>query len=148
MLSEALQRNAKHEARLSNISGCDLHAAKRRNSEILRFAQNDNAGYRSPLQPFQHFNRSTTSPFVPGMGIVRNRNCPACKSLRRSGAALVGARQCAEILSGGDHFQKDASQRFRVAGSITARATSRILSKALRSARREPSARAPPTMET
>src|SRR5437773_9742376 len=79
-----------------------------------------------------------TSPSVPGMGIVRNRNCPACKSLRRSGAALVGARQCAEILSGGDHFQKDASQRFRVAGSITARATSRILSKAVQSARREP----------
>src|SRR5882724_6158016 len=34
-----------------------LHAAKRRNSEVLRFAQNDNAGYGSTLQP------STCSPF-------------------------------------------------------------------------------------
>src|SRR6266699_199854 len=35
MLSEALQRNAKHKARLSNISDCFLR------SEILRSAQND-----------------------------------------------------------------------------------------------------------
>src|SRR6266576_7202839 len=38
MLSEALQRNAKHEARLSNISDW------RTWSEILRFAQNDSMG--------------------------------------------------------------------------------------------------------
>src|SRR5262244_3157028 len=44
MLSAALQRNAKHEARLSNISGCGLHAAEKSYSEILRFAQNDNVG--------------------------------------------------------------------------------------------------------
>jgi hypothetical protein len=41
MLSEALQRNAKHEARLSNISGYECGKPKRR-SEILRFAQDDN----------------------------------------------------------------------------------------------------------
>jgi hypothetical protein len=53
MLSGALQRNAKHEARLSNISGCPCYGVGRR-SEIeslasrtssaalqLRFAQND-----------------------------------------------------------------------------------------------------------
>ena len=38
ILSEALQRNAKHEARLSNISDW------RTCSEILRFAQNDSVG--------------------------------------------------------------------------------------------------------
>jgi hypothetical protein len=53
MLSEALQRNAKHEARLSNISGYSIGSAALK-SEIeslasrtasaalqLRFAQND-----------------------------------------------------------------------------------------------------------
>jgi len=44
MLSGALQRNAKHEARLSNISDCGLHDAEKSYPEILRFAQNDNAG--------------------------------------------------------------------------------------------------------
>src|SRR5262245_5423679 len=78
----------------------------------------------------------STSPSAPGTGIARNLNCPACKNLRRSGAALVGAQWCAEILSGGDHFQKDALHRFRVAGSITAPVTSHILPKAVRSASR------------
>ena len=41
MLSEALQRNAKHEARLSNIPEYRLKNVKR-GSEILRSAQNDN----------------------------------------------------------------------------------------------------------
>ena len=41
MLSKALQRNAKHEARLSNISGCPSISVQRNKSEILRFAQND-----------------------------------------------------------------------------------------------------------
>ena len=40
MLSGALQRNAKHEARLSNISGYLLEMPDRE-PEILRFAQND-----------------------------------------------------------------------------------------------------------
>jgi hypothetical protein len=37
MLSEALQRNAKHEARLSNITGCDLSAVNesQRSSTLL-----------------------------------------------------------------------------------------------------------------
>ena len=39
MLSEALQRNAKHEARLSNISGS--LRVPRTTDTILRFAQND-----------------------------------------------------------------------------------------------------------
>ena len=42
MLSEALQRNAKHEARLSNISGRWLGGLYKEKTEILRFAQNDN----------------------------------------------------------------------------------------------------------
>ena len=40
MLSEVLQRNAKHEARFSNISKYRVKYFKR-GSEILRFAQND-----------------------------------------------------------------------------------------------------------
>ncbi len=40
MLSEALQRNAKHEARLSNISDYSVGFV-RGSTEILRFAQND-----------------------------------------------------------------------------------------------------------
>src|SRR5512140_3291149 len=43
MLSGALQRNAKHEARLSNISGYLLHV-RDGEPEILRFAQNDKKG--------------------------------------------------------------------------------------------------------
>jgi len=39
MLSEALQRNAKHEAKLSNIS---VVFRRTDNPEILRSAQNDN----------------------------------------------------------------------------------------------------------
>src|SRR6266487_7099139 len=79
---------------------------------------------------------TSTFSSVLGTGIVRNQNCPACKNLRRSGAALVGARRCAEIFSGGDHFQKDALRRFQVAGSITAPVASNILPKAVRSASR------------
>jgi hypothetical protein len=41
MLSEALQRNAKHEARLSNISDSLGWGSDLEKSEILRFAQND-----------------------------------------------------------------------------------------------------------
>jgi hypothetical protein len=46
MLSGALQRNAKHEARLSNISGHCLRVAAEKTSDILRFAQNDMLGDR------------------------------------------------------------------------------------------------------
>ena len=42
MLSGALQRNAEHEARLSNIPDCSLRIQQKL-SEILRFAQNDSA---------------------------------------------------------------------------------------------------------
>jgi hypothetical protein len=45
MLSEALQRNVKHEARLSNISDVfQLANEVQIKSEILRFAQNDITG--------------------------------------------------------------------------------------------------------
>jgi len=40
MLSEPLQRKAKHEARLSNISDYSVGFV-RGSTEILRFAQND-----------------------------------------------------------------------------------------------------------
>jgi hypothetical protein len=40
MLSTALQQNAEHEARLSNISDCSLRIQQKL-SEILRFAQDD-----------------------------------------------------------------------------------------------------------
>jgi hypothetical protein len=43
-VSEALQRNAKHEARLSNISAYFCWRSLDRWSEILRFAQNDSDG--------------------------------------------------------------------------------------------------------
>jgi hypothetical protein len=41
MLSEVLQRNAKHESRLSNISGYSCRSSLKR-LELLHFAQNDN----------------------------------------------------------------------------------------------------------
>ena len=44
MLNEALQRNAKHEARLSNISGCDLSAVCE-SQRFLDFAWNDRTGW-------------------------------------------------------------------------------------------------------
>jgi hypothetical protein len=40
MLSGALQRNAEHEAGLSNVSDCSLRIQQEL-SEILRFAQDD-----------------------------------------------------------------------------------------------------------
>ena len=43
MLSEALQRNAKHEARLSNISGCDLSAVNE--SQRFLIARNDRTSW-------------------------------------------------------------------------------------------------------
>jgi len=44
MLSEALQRNAKHEARLSNIFGCDLSAVNE-SQRFLDFAWNDRTSW-------------------------------------------------------------------------------------------------------
>jgi len=46
MLSEALQLNAKHEARLSNISGFCSNALVKDRPKILRFAQNDKGLFR------------------------------------------------------------------------------------------------------
>jgi 5-(carboxyamino)imidazole ribonucleotide mutase len=51
MLSEALQRNAKHEARLSNISGCDLSAVKK-TQRFLDFAPNDRASWPFTENPY------------------------------------------------------------------------------------------------
>ena len=58
---------------------------------------------RPPLQLF-----TSTWPFARGMGIVRNRSCPACKSLRKSEANPVGARRFPEIASAANHFRKGA----------------------------------------
>src|SRR6266513_918880 len=44
MLGEALQRNAKHEARLSNIFGCDLSPVKE-SQRFLDFARNDRTSW-------------------------------------------------------------------------------------------------------
>ncbi len=44
MLSDALQRNAKHEARLSNIFGCDLSAVNE-SQRFLDFARNDRTSW-------------------------------------------------------------------------------------------------------
>jgi 5-(carboxyamino)imidazole ribonucleotide mutase len=51
MLSEALQRNAKHEARLSNISGTALSALKKI-QRFLGFARNDRRGWRLIETPY------------------------------------------------------------------------------------------------
>src|SRR5438034_1176819 len=103
--------------------------------------------------PFYPFNGSTlqlitsTSPSAPGRGIVRNRDCPACKNLRRSVVNPVDARRCAGILSGAGHSQKDALQQFRVGGSIIAQAALRIRSKGGCSVNSELRCHAPPKME-
>jgi len=47
-------------------------------------------------------------PSAREMGIARNRSCPACKSLRKSEADLVDARQFSEIASAANHFRKGA----------------------------------------
>jgi predicted MPP superfamily phosphohydrolase len=52
MLSEALQRNAKHEARLSNISDVHLRAVGKTDQKFLRFAQNDKVVSALTLQRF------------------------------------------------------------------------------------------------
>jgi hypothetical protein len=52
MLIEALQRNAKHEARLSNISEHSFKPVRNKKSEILRFAQNDTGPERFNASTF------------------------------------------------------------------------------------------------
>src|SRR5205823_9658490 len=73
---------------------------------------------RPPLQLF-----TSTSPFARGMGIVRNRNCPACKNLRKSEANPVDARQFPEIAFAANHFRKGALRPFPAGGLIDALAT-------------------------
>src|SRR5438477_4634678 len=51
MLSEALQRNAKHEARLSNTFGCDLLAVRER-QRFLGFARNDRTSWPFTENPY------------------------------------------------------------------------------------------------
>ena len=119
---------------------------KRPNSEILRFAQNDNAGYSSTLQPFKFI--SSTSSSAPGTGTARNRNCPAYKSLRRFGANLAGARRSLVIVAGANRFRRDASQPFQVVDSTTLPAALRILTNPLCSLGSQPANRVPPKMET
>ena len=72
-----LQRNAKHEARLSNSLAVTFTDVDKINPEIeslaswtssaalqLRFAQNDNAGFVLTLQPFNSSTHHTSAPFV------------------------------------------------------------------------------------
>src|SRR5262249_33231408 len=99
------------------------------------------------LQPFNPSRVTSTWPSAPGTGIPRNQNCPAWKNLRRFGANPVDARQCSEIFSGADHFQRDVWQQFRVAGWITAPGAFRIRSKERCSAKPKLQGRAPPKME-
>src|SRR6266513_1412637 len=74
----------------------------------------------------RHLLLISTSSFVPETGIARNRNCPACKSLRKSGASLADARRFSEIAHDADRSRKAASQRFQDDDSINAPATSHI----------------------
>jgi hypothetical protein len=60
------------------------------------------------------------SSSAPGTGIVHNRNYPAYKSLRKSGANPADWRQFSGIVSGANRFRKDASLLFPVVGSIGA----------------------------
>src|SRR5262249_20735473 len=91
---------------------------------------------------------SPSSPFAPGMGIVRNRNCPACRNLRRFVANLVGARRCAKTLFGADHFQRDVPQRSRGGDSISVPAALHIRSKDACSVNSAFGGRVRPKMET
>src|SRR5207244_11618151 len=85
---------------------------------------------------------------VPGTGIARNRNCPACKNPRRFGANLAGVRRFSEILSDADHFRRDVSQLFRAVYWITVPAVLHILTRDLCSTMSKPRNRVPPNMET
>src|SRR6266496_4612182 len=99
-------------------------------------------------QALQHSQRITsTSSSVPGTGIARNRNYPAYKNLRKTEADPAGARRFSEILSGADHFRKDASQLFRAVYSITVPAALCILPKGVCSVQSKPRYRAPPKTE-
>ena len=91
---------------------------------------------------------TTTSPFVLGTDIARNRNCPACKNLRRFVANPVDVRRYAKILSYADRFQRDVSQQSRRGDSIVAPGAFRIRSKDACSVNWKLRRRVRPKMET
>src|SRR4030095_15308470 len=70
-----------------------------------------------------------TWPSVPGTGIARSRNCPACKNLRKSGATLAGVRRFSKIACGANHGQRGASRRFPAGDSTDVPAAWCILAK-------------------
>src|SRR5467141_1047361 len=70
-----------------------------------------------------------TSPSARETGIARNRNCPAYKSLRKSEADLVDARQFSEAACAGDHFRKGEWRRFPAGDWIDAPAVLRMPAK-------------------
>src|SRR2546429_6989974 len=84
-----------------------FHAAKRRNSEILRFAQNDNAGYGSTLRP------STCSPF--------NRSRPLRHLLRERALCAIGIVLHAKVFVDLEQplLVRDSAQKFFPAGIIS-----------------------------
>ena len=122
---------------------------KRPNLEILLphpRDQNDNAGYSSTLQPSKLI--SSTSSSAPGTGTARNRNCPACKNLRRFGVNLAGAQRSLVIVAGANRLRRDVLQLFQAVDSTTAPEALRILPKRLCSRSSEPANRVPSRMET
>src|ERR1051326_7482630 len=80
---------------------------------------------------------TATSPSVPGTGTARNRNCPACKNLRRFGGALAGGRSFSEIVANLGHTQKGVFRPFRVGGLIIEPVAGRNPPKAFRRAKRK-----------
>src|SRR5437773_10748125 len=68
---------------------------------VLARRQNQHARARALPNPI-----TSILPFAPEMGIVRNRNCPACKSLRKFGANLVGLRWFLDTGSAANRFRK------------------------------------------
>ena len=83
----------------------DLHNAFVESVEAAVSAANqlEMRAARPPLKLF-----TSTSPFARGMDIVRNRNCPACRSLRKFGADPVGLLRFLETGSDANRFRKVA----------------------------------------
>src|SRR4051794_22959411 len=69
------------------------------------------------------------SASAPEMGIVRNPNRPAHKSLHRSEGVLVGARPFSRSLSDADHHQRGAWNQFRGDDLLGEQTIGRIRSK-------------------
>src|SRR5262249_31336225 len=82
------------------------------------------------------------------MGILRNRNYPACKSLRKFEANPADSRRFSGILSDVDYFQEVSSHLFQRGGSIVSPAASHIPSTYFLRAKLKDPGRAPAKTET